>query len=87
MDTLERSLSHVVREFETERQALTEKAKIQNEASQVEIAKLQRTMQLKTKEMNRIKVLARNILEQRTEMERFFLEALQQVKTEIAATR
>lgn len=44
-------------------------------------------MDLKTKEMNKVKRLARNILEQRTEIERFFLEALEHVKKEIAANQ
>ena len=87
METLETSLSHIVREFETERRALVTKAQIENEASKVEIAKLQRTVDLKTREMNKVKKLAKNILDQRTEMERFFLEALEQVKSEISANR
>ena len=84
---MEKSLSHVVNEFETERKELVLKAQIENESSRVEISKLQRTVDLKTREMNKVKKLARNILEQRTEMERFFLEALEQVKIEIAANR
>jgi hypothetical protein len=53
----------------------------------MEIAKLQRVVELKTKEMNRVKKLARNILDQRTETERFFLDALDQVKKEVLAHR
>ena len=87
VETLEKSLSHVVREFESENKSLKEKAVIQNESSSVEIAKLMRIVDLKTKEMNKVKKLAKNILDQRTEMERFFLEALEQVKLEIAANR
>ena len=81
------SLSHVVHEFETDRSGLIEKAQIENQSSKVEISKLQRTVDLKTREMNKVKKLARNILEQRTEMERFFLEALEQVKIEIVSHR
>ena len=77
----------MVREFETERLSLTQKAELENETAKVEICKLQRTVDLKTKEMNKVKKLAKNILDQRTEIERFFLEALETVKTEIAATR
>lgn len=87
VETLEKSLSHVVREFETEHLNLKEKARIANESSTVEIAKLMRIVDLKTKEMNKVKRLAKNILDQRTEMERFFLEALEQVKMEIASNR
>ena len=87
VETLEKSLSHVVREFETENVTQKEKTRIANESSTVEIAKLQRIVDLKTKEMNNVKRLAKNILEQRTEMERFFLDALEQVKLEIAGNR
>ena len=87
VDVLETSLSHVVREFEAERQSLVRKSQIENESSSVEICKLQRTVDLKTREMNKVKRLARNILDQRTEIERFFLEALGQVKTEIVSNR
>lgn len=87
VETLEKSLSHVVREFETELVSQKDVARIENDSSFVEISKLQRVVDLKTKEMNRVKKLAKNILEQRTEMERFFLEALEQVKLEIAANR
>ncbi len=70
-----------------ERQHLIEKARIENESAKTEISKLQRIIQLKSKEMNKVKKLAKNILDQRTEMERFFLESLQHVKMEIAANR
>ena len=87
IETLEKSLSHVVHEFETEQTALLQRAKIENESATNEIKKLQRTLELKTKEKAKIKKLAKNILDQRTEMERFFLEALEHVKLEIAANR
>lgn len=85
--TLEKSLNHVVQEFETEHTSLVTKSSIENRSSQNEIEKLQRTIELRTKEMNRVKKLARNILEQRTEIEQFFLESLAHVKKEIVANR
>ncbi|XP_070571083.1 basal body-orientation factor 1-like isoform X2 [Ptychodera flava] len=85
--TLEMSLSHVVREFETEREIVQKKAAIETEASRVEIAKLLRTVELKSREMNKVKKLAKNILDQRVEVEKFFLESLEQVKLEIATNR
>ena len=87
VETLEKSLSHVVNEFERERKSLVEKGRIENESSKIEIAKLQRMVELKTREMNKVKRLAKNILDQRTELERFFLESLQHVKMEIGANR
>jgi myosin heavy subunit len=85
--TLEQSLGHVVREFEAEQGALVAKTSDETVTSRMEIAKLQRVVELKTKEMNRVKKLARNILDQRTETERFFLDALDQVKKEVLAHR
>lgn len=80
-------MNHVVQEFETEHTSLVTKSSIENRSSQNEIEKLQRTIELRTKEMNRVKKLARNILEQRTEIEQFFLESLAHVKKEIVANR
>ena len=80
MSTLEKSLGHIVREFKTEQDLLMSRTNTETESSRVEIAKLQRIIELKTKEMNKVKKLARNILEQRT-------EALDEVKKEIAAHR
>lgn len=42
---------------------------------------------MKDKEMNRVKKLAKNILDERTEVERFFLDALHQVKQQILFNR
>lgn len=75
------------REFNNEKRAIVEKFRIETEASKIELAKLQRIIELKTKEMNKVKRLAKNILDQRTELERFFLEALDTVKTEISANQ
>lgn len=87
METLEKSLSHVICEFDREKEDLIRKAQIENDSARNEIAKLQRTVEMKTKEMNKVKRLAKNILDQRTEIERFFLESLEHVKLEIAANR
>lgn len=70
-----------------EKQSILHKARIENEAAKREIAKLQRVIELKTKEMNKVKRLAKNILDQRTELERFFLESLEEVRTEISANQ
>ena len=87
MSTLEKSLTHVVGQFELEQQALVEKTMVETESARIEISKLQRMVELKSKEMNKVKKLARNILDQRTEVERFFLESLEEVKKEIVANR
>ncbi|KAL0598563.1 Basal body-orientation factor 1 [Plecturocebus cupreus] len=60
---------------------------IENRAGQVDIDKLQHFLQMKDREMNLVKKLAKNILDERTEVERFFLDALHQVKQQILVSR
>lgn len=85
--SLETALSCMTREFEIEVCKIQQQAMIENEAGQVEIDKLQQLLQMKDKEMNRVKKLAKNILDERTEVERFFLDALHQVKQQILFSR
>ena len=72
--SLENALICMTKEFETEVLKLQQQAMVENQAGQVEIFKLQQLLQMKDKEMNRIKKLAKNILDERTEVERFFLD-------------
>lgn len=87
VETLETALSHMAREFEVEKDEIIHTNRIHNESTQKELVKLQRMVELKNREMNKVKRLARNILDQRTEMERFFLDSLEHVKMEIAANQ
>ncbi|XP_032998701.1 basal body-orientation factor 1 [Lacerta agilis] len=84
---LEDALYHMTREFKTEVESTQQKALMQNQAGQTEIVKLQQLLEMKEREMSRVKKLARNILDQRTEVEKFFLDALEQVKQEIITSR
>ncbi|NXS56501.1 BBOF1 factor, partial [Brachypteracias leptosomus] len=69
-----------------ETQKKQHQAQIGNQASMVEIKKLQQLLEMKDQEMKRVKKLARNILNERTEVEKFFLDALEHVKQEIIAS-
>nr|XP_019588956.1 PREDICTED: basal body-orientation factor 1 [Rhinolophus sinicus] len=84
--SLETALSCMTREFETEVLKLQQQAMVDNHG-QVEICKLQHLLQMKDREMNRVKKLAKNILDERTEVERFFLDALHQVKQQVLLSR
>ncbi|XP_007985439.2 basal body-orientation factor 1 isoform X1 [Chlorocebus sabaeus] len=84
---LETALGYMTKEFENEVLKLQQHAMIENQAGQVEIDKLQHLLQMKDREMNRVKKLAKNILDERTEVERFFLDALHQVKQQILISR
>lgn len=85
--TLERSLAQVVRDFERSRDEMAAKHKEEIDELTVEVNGLRQLVKLKNKELKTIKGLAQTILGQRTEVEQFFLEALQQVKEEIARDR
>ncbi|XP_027425694.1 basal body-orientation factor 1 isoform X2 [Zalophus californianus] len=85
--SLETALSCMTREFEIEVCKMQQQATTENKAGRVEIDKLQQLLQMKDREMNRVKKLAKNILDERTEVERFFLDALHQVKQQILFSR
>lgn len=85
--SLENALTYMTTEFEAEVLKLQQKAIIENQAGLVEIDKLQQLLQMKDREMNRVKRLAKNILDERTEVEQFFLDALYEVKQQILASR
>ncbi len=87
MEILEKSLAQMAREFETERINTVKKCRLELESSQIELEKLQKTLSLKTKEMNKVKKLAKNILEQRSDIERFFLDSLDFVKKQVITNR
>lgn len=55
--------------------------------TQVELEKLQKELARRENELAHIKGIARTVVEQRTELERFFHDALAQVKQEIIASR
>ncbi|XP_029897298.1 basal body-orientation factor 1, partial [Aquila chrysaetos chrysaetos] len=84
---LEMALCRMTRESERETQKTQHQALRENQASMVEIKKLQQLLEMKDREMNRVKKLAQNILNERTEVERFFLDALEHVKQEIISSR
>ena len=87
IEILEKSLSQVVREFEHERTNIIKKCKSEMDSSLVELEKTKKTLELRNKEMNKVKKLAKNILEQRSEIERFFLDSLDYVKKQIISNR
>ncbi|KAM6202654.1 basal body-orientation factor 1 [Rhynchocyon petersi] len=85
--SLETALICMTREFEAEILKQQQQAIIENQAGQIEMDKLQQLLEMKDKEMNRVKKLAKNILDERTEVEKFFLDSLHQVKQQILLSR
>ena len=80
-------MTQFIQEFDFERKNLLDQARVEHDTTRTEITKIQRTLELKTREMNKIKKLAKIIIDQRTELETFFLDSLQHVKKQIAANR
>ena len=80
---LETVLNHTIREFNYERKRLLSQCDAIHEKSRHEIMKLQQAVDTKTRECSRIRQLAKKILSERNDIERFFLESLQHVKQEI----
>lgn len=87
IDILEKSLRHMIKEFENQKEVCTKEANQETEVCKSEIERLKQILDLKAKEMNKVKRLARSILEQRTELETFFIEAIKYVKHEIEKNR
>lgn len=84
---LEQSLSQVIRDFERERERLIVKAKKEMEDYVLESEGMKKLLKHKTREQGKIKKLAQEIVSQRTEVEQFFLDALDTVKEEIQKGR
>ncbi|XP_059817868.1 basal body-orientation factor 1-like [Hypanus sabinus] len=87
VENLEKALGHMAAEFETAKQKIKKENDFKMATSQVEIARLGEVIKLKDREMNRVKKLAKNILEQRTDVEMFFLQSLEEVRQQIAYSR
>ncbi|XP_070776996.1 basal body-orientation factor 1-like [Enoplosus armatus] len=85
--SLEQALELKAGELERERKKEKERTLVSIQASQVEFEKLQKVLAMRERELGHIKRLASTVVEQRTELEQFFHEALAQVKQEINASR
>lgn len=85
--SLEKALGHCVREFEHERGLLVARAEAERGGDSKEIQSLKKALELKTAETRRVRHLARNILQQRSDIEVFFLDSLHRVRKEILESR
>lgn len=84
---LENSLTQFIDEFSTERKDLTNKARIEHESTREQIIRLQRSLEYKTKEMRQVRQLGKTLIDQRSQLETFFIDSLNYVKKQIAANR
>ncbi|KAJ3613012.1 hypothetical protein NHX12_019269 [Muraenolepis orangiensis] len=83
----EQALELLVGEFEREKRESGEKALVGSRAGLEDLRRLRKMLTAREREMARVKRLAGGVVEQRTELERFFHAALFQVKQEIQASR
>ncbi|XP_056410492.1 basal body-orientation factor 1 [Hyla sarda] len=87
MRSLERALEEMTLEKMQALNQRQQQLQVAKQAEKVELQKLHKTLELKEREMNRVKKLAHNIVQERTQVERFFLEALEHVRQEIKSSR
>eukprot|EP00741_Cyanophora_paradoxa_P006693 tig00001030_g6474.t1 len=85
--SLERSLGQMAADFAAEKEKAEAAHSAALEEARTEIAALKKLLKIKGKEFKQVRKLAAEILEQRTEVEAFFLEALDHVRREIGRQR
>ncbi|KAG7328298.1 hypothetical protein KOW79_008242 [Hemibagrus wyckioides] len=85
--SLEQELALMITKCEKKNVTMQEQAVVSAQAGKVELEKLQKLLAMREREMGRVKRLARSIVEQRTQLELFFHEALAQVKQEIITSQ
>lgn len=84
---LETAVANMIGDFEEERKRIEVSTLEEVGSSRDEIKRLQRIIKLKDQECNRMKIVARNIVKERSDLETFFHQALQQVRDEIGNSR
>uniref|UniRef100_A0A8C1KTD3 Basal body-orientation factor 1 n=1 Tax=Cyprinus carpio TaxID=7962 RepID=A0A8C1KTD3_CYPCA len=85
--TLEQALAIMVAEFELEMSDIKQRAAVRSQAGGVELDKLQKLLSVRDRELSRVKRIARSVVEQRSDMEVLFHEALNHVKQEMLIHR
>ena len=82
IDLLEKRLSEIVANFEKEKELLRFQSEQVIKEQSEEVRGLRESIRLKTREIKNLKALCQMILDQRSDIEQFFLEALEQVREE-----
>jgi len=80
---LEKSLAQIVEDFEKEKELVRFQHEQIIKEQKEETVNLREVMRAKNIEAKRVKALSQVILDQRSDVEQFFLEALEQIKEEI----
>jgi len=84
---LEGTMTQLVKSHDQERNDIIHQSRRELEKSKIQVARADRALELKSKENIKIRKLAKGIVEQRSEVEKFFLDSLEHVKAEIQRNR
>ncbi|XP_065885186.1 basal body-orientation factor 1-like [Dysidea avara] len=84
---LEQSLTEIIKDFDEERKQLKEQNKQEQQEQKAELASVKRSLELMKRENKHIRSLGRRILQQRSDVEQFFLDSLGVVRSEISNNR
>lgn len=85
--SLEESLVACTAKFKSDRDAIKSSVAKELEDVTMDASGLRHLITLKNKELGHIKQLARTVLDQRGEVEQFFLESIEEVKSKIVSER
>jgi len=80
---LEKTLTQIVQDFEKEKAIVKFESENKNKEQDQEIKKLREQLKIRNKEIKNVRALSQMILDQRSDVEQFFLEALEQIKEEV----
>ena len=80
---LEKSLAQIVSDFEKEKEMVRYQHESIIKEQREEIINARENLRVKNKELRNVRALSQVVLDQRSEVEQFFLEALEQIKEEI----
>jgi len=84
---LEEQLKTEKNDFREQKALVLSNAVEQGAVDRADISRLQKTLMIREQEMRKLKLLARKVADERTQMQKFFIEALNQVGREIKEAR
>jgi hypothetical protein len=83
IQVLEKSLGQIVEDFEKEKELVRYQHDQIIRDQKEEVVNLREIMRAKNSELKKVKAISQVIIDQRSDVEQFFLEALAQIKEEI----
>jgi len=83
IQVLEKSLGQIVEDFEKEKELVRYQHDQIIRDQKEEVINLREIMRAKNSELKKVKAISQVIIDQRSDVEQFFLEALAQIKEEI----